>query len=212
MKDNKLIILGSGGHGAVVADIAIEMGCWSSIIFYDDNYISIKEVMGYPVVGSFLDSISLRNEGNDFFVAVGNPNVRLKWFYKLIERDLNIVSIRHPSAVISKRALVGAGCVVVANATINARASVGLGCIVNTGATIGHDCIIEEGVHICPGVHLAGGVTVGRLSWIGIGSSVIQGVKIGKGVSIGAGSVIIRDIPDGVTVAGNPGKIIKHGK
>jgi len=33
-------------------------------------------------------------------------------------------------------------------------------------------------------------------------------IKIGKWATIGAGAVIIKDVPDGVTVVGNPGRIL----
>ena len=33
----RLIIIGGGGHGAVVAEAAKESGDWSEIVFLDDN-------------------------------------------------------------------------------------------------------------------------------------------------------------------------------
>ena len=39
---NSLAVLGAGGHGKVVADIARASGEWEDIVFFDD---------GYPVKG-----------------------------------------------------------------------------------------------------------------------------------------------------------------
>jgi acetyltransferase-like isoleucine patch superfamily enzyme len=86
----------------------------------------------------------------------------------------------------------------------------GLGCIINTGATFYHDCVLGDGVHICPGVHLAGDVQVGELSWLGIGCTVRQGIRIGAGVTVGAGAVVIDDVPDGQTVVGVPARPLKN--
>ena len=63
--------------------------------------------------------------------------------------------------------------------------------IINTSASVDHECMIEDGVHICPGAHLAGKVSVGRGSWVGIGSSVVERVKIGTGAMIGAGAAVV---------------------
>jgi acetyltransferase-like isoleucine patch superfamily enzyme len=79
--------------------------------------------------------------------------------------------------------------------------------IVNTGATIDHDCVLGDGVHVCPGAHLAGEVRVGDETWIGIGASVVQSVCIGSRAVVGAGAVVIGDVPDDVTVVGVPAVI-----
>jgi acetyltransferase-like isoleucine patch superfamily enzyme len=44
--------------------------------------------------------------------------------------------------------------------------------------------------------------------WIGIGAIILKGVHIGFGAKIAAGSVVTKDVPAGVTVAGNPAKVV----
>ena len=53
MKKN-LIIIGAGGHGKVVADIALKMNKWQSIFFLDDNE-NIGSLMGIKVIGKLKD-------------------------------------------------------------------------------------------------------------------------------------------------------------
>ena len=51
-----------------------------------------------------------------------------------------------------------------------------------------------------------------KIGFLGTGhitSSVIQGIKIGHNCQVGAGSVVTKDVPDGVTVVGNPARILK---
>jgi acetyltransferase-like isoleucine patch superfamily enzyme len=43
---------------------------------------------------------------------------------------------------------------------------------------------------------------------IGSGATILGGVTIGAAAMVGAGSVVTRDVPPGVTVAGNPARII----
>ena len=69
MRD-RLIIIGASGHGKVVADIAIKMNKWQSIVFLDDND-SIKTSMGLQVVGKTIDAFAYKDEA-DFFVAIGS--------------------------------------------------------------------------------------------------------------------------------------------
>jgi maltose O-acetyltransferase len=51
-------------------------------------------------------------------------------------------------------------------------------------------------------------VEIGRNVWIGGGAILLPGVTIGEDAIVGAGSVVTRDVPAGVTVAGNPARLI----
>jgi UDP-2-acetamido-3-amino-2,3-dideoxy-glucuronate N-acetyltransferase len=44
---------------------------------------------------------------------------------------------------------------------------------------------------------------------VGSGVTLLGGVTIGEGAIVGAGSVVTKDVPPGVTVAGNPARIIR---
>lgn len=43
---------------------------------------------------------------------------------------------------------------------------------------------------------------------IGAGAVIVCGVTIGKGALVGAGAVVTKDVPDGMTVVGNPARIL----
>jgi acetyltransferase-like isoleucine patch superfamily enzyme len=49
---------------------------------------------------------------------------------------------------------------------------------------------------------------VRRRAAIGSGAIVLPGVVIGAGAMVGAGAVVTEDIPDGVTVVGNPARVL----
>jgi maltose O-acetyltransferase len=51
-------------------------------------------------------------------------------------------------------------------------------------------------------------VEIGRNVWIGGGAILLPGVTIGDDAIVGAGSVVTRDVPAGVSVAGNPARLI----
>lgn len=198
----RLALLGASGHGKVIADLARLNGI-SDIIFYDDRWQDIKELLGIPVVGSISMALESPSNYDKAIVSIGNARIRSD-----IQRKLpNLCSaLIHPSAVIGSNVSIGDGSVIMANAVINADSIIGSGVIVNTGSVIEHDCRIDDFVHVCPKAAIAGNVHVDSYSWLGIGSSVIQQIKIGKHVTVGAGATVINDINDGCVVVGTPAK------
>jgi acetyltransferase-like isoleucine patch superfamily enzyme len=49
---------------------------------------------------------------------------------------------------------------------------------------------------------------VKRRASVGTGAIVLPGVTIGAGAMVGAGAVVTVDVPDGVTVVGNPARVV----
>lgn len=203
---DKLLIIGSSGHGRVVADIALKMNKWKQIAFLDDDK-TIQSSMGIDVIGKSSDAFTYINDC-DIFVAIGNGKTREKIQSQLETAGASIPTLIHPNAIIGEKVMVGAGAVVMAGAVINCFSKLGKGCIVNTGATIDHDNMIEDYVHISPGAHLAGTVKVGAGTWLGIGSLVSNNINITSGCIVGAGAVVIRDITEVGTYVGVPAKKI----
>lgn len=204
----RLLIIGAGGHGRVVADTAREMGVWDNIAFLDDNQEG--NVLDWPVLGKIELAAELLKEFDDLAVALGDNSKRLEMLYYYAGLGYRLPVIKHPTAFISKSASIGAGTVAFAQTAVNAGTKVGTGCIINTGATVDHDCVLGDGVHLSPGVHLGGEVRIGRNSWLGVGASVINRVSIGENVIVGAGSVIIKTVENNVTVVGVPGRVVKR--
>ena len=111
---NRLIIVGAGGHGKVVADIALKNG-YRDICFVDDN--AVGECLGYPIIGTSANLEHLNDGKTDFVVAVGDNKTR-----KMIaeSHDIKWVTLIHPSAQIGANVKIGKGTVVMAGAAINA--------------------------------------------------------------------------------------------
>lgn len=201
----ELIIIGAGGHGKVIADIAYSNG-YKEISFIDDTK---KSFDNYQVVGTTKDIDKFDSNKYEFIIAIGNNKIRKKIQKKLISKGLNVTTLIHPSAVISPSVIIRKGTVIMANCVINAGSIIGEGCIINTASTIDHDCIIHDYVHISPGVHIAGTVEIKERTWIGIGSSIKNNIKICEDCIFGAGSVVIKDIFNSGTYVGIPVKKIK---
>lgn len=136
-KMKKLVILGSGGYGRTVYDVAEQLGY--SITVLDD---SDRE---HPL-DSFSHYIS---DDTEFIPAFGNNEFRLEWLERIEKAGGNPATLIHPSACVSPKACVSNGCVILPGAIINTGTRIGKGCIINLGATVDHDVIIEDGVHLC---------------------------------------------------------------
>lgn len=203
MKD-KLLIIGAGGHGKVVADIALKMDRWKEIAFLDDNE-DIKTSMGIEVIGKSADMYRYIKD-YDIFVAIGTNEMRKIIQEKLEIRGANIPVLIHPEAVIGREVEIGVGTVIMAGVVVNCCTTIGKGCIINTGATIDHDNLIEDYVHISPGVHTAGAVRIGKGTWLGIGSIVSNNITITSGCTIGAGAVVVKNIGKSGTYVGIPAR------
>ena len=146
-----LIIIGAGGYGQTVADLAVQSGKYDNIIFLDDNEELLR--MGVTV-GRCSDYVSYKSD--EIYPAFGNNTSRLEWINRLISEGFKVPLIIHPTAYISPRASVDVGTVVLPKAIINTDTKVEKGCIINLGAIIDHGCIIEEGCHICLGAIIKG--------------------------------------------------------
>ena len=207
----RLLIIGGGGHGAVVAEAAIASGSWSEILFLDDE-LTGQCVLDHPVAGSVSELSGFLDDNTESLVAIGNNRQRLELLDRISENDGATATVIHPKAWISPSATISPGVVICAGVIVNARASIGPGCILNTGATIDHDCVIHAGAHISPGANLAGCVTIGMRTWVGIGSSVREGINIGKDSIVGAGAAVVEDVNDGVSVGGVPARELGDGQ
>ncbi len=198
----KLVIIGAGGHGKVIADIAVKNG-YSDIAFLDDR--ATGACLGFPIIGT---SEMLRGQwepNTEFVIAVGNNAVRKRIAQA---HDLAWATLIHPSAQIGLEVQIGAGTVVMAGAAVNPCANIGNHCIINTGAVVEHDNVLENYVHLSPDAALGGTVHIGECTHVGIGASVKNNVSICSDAVIGAGAAVITNIDIPGTYAGVPSRLL----
>ena len=205
-----LYIIGAGGHGKVVAEVATLMGIFEEIFFLDDKKKEGSVILNYKVFKNvdFEYIKSIVNKNNYFFVAIGDCLKRKELQKKLLQIDANISTLVHPNSSISRFSIISPGSIICAGATLGPDSHIGQGAIVNHSSTIDHDCKIGQFTHICPHSSVSGGVEIGDLSVLGTGSRVIQNISVGENCNIGAGAVVLKDIPNNKKAFGIPAKII----
>lgn len=199
------LLFGAGGHGLVVSEI-LEANNYEIIGFIDEQLAGTVRNGNnvFPPARHYLNFQDVK-----YLLTIGNNAIRKKLAQQY---QLNYGVAIHPSAVISKRAIIDVGTVVMAGVCINTLVRIGRHCIVNTNSTIDHECVLEDYVHVSPAAALAGNVYVGEGTHIGIGASILPGVRIGKWCTVGAGAVVINNVPDYTTVVGVPAKAITKNK
>jgi sugar O-acyltransferase (sialic acid O-acetyltransferase NeuD family) len=203
----KILIVGAGGHGQVVADILEAQrvaGDDVEVIGFvdDDPELAGQHRLGRPVLGSLVRIAQL---GHDALVlAVGDNPRRACLDQELRRAGEQFAVARHPSALIAADSSIDDGSMICARVFVGCCSRVGRGVILNTACTIDHHARIDDFVHVAPGVHLGGDVSIGSRSMIGIGAIVLPGVSIGCGAVVGAGAVVTRNVAAGTTVVGVP--------
>jgi len=190
--NRRLLIIGAGGHGRVVYDVAKQTTNYQEIAFLDDAFDGsfeagiIDKASNFP---QYLDS-------SDFFVAIGAGKIRKSYVSQLLEAKANLISIRHPSSALSKSVKIGRGVVVMAGVVVNCNAKIDDGVILNTCSSIDHDCAIGAYSHIAVGARLCGTVHIGEGCFIGANSTIVNNVSICDYCIIGAGGVVVKDIQE----------------
>lgn len=213
----KIVGIGAGGHGRVLADLVDEMGKLTMVGFTDADPVRVK---GAPslVLGDDRRLPKLLKAGvRSAFLGVGavtakGLRTRARLYHQTVALGFHMSTLVHPKAFVSSRATLGTGTVVMAGATVSAGARLGENVVVYSGAVVEHDVVIGNHSHLSPGAMIAGGVALGEGVFVGIAAAIIQGVSVGPWSTIGAGAVVLSDVPAGRTVAGVPAKIIKGGK
>ncbi|WP_321546840.1 acetyltransferase [Hyalangium rubrum] len=202
----RLVVYGCGGHGKVVADIALLCGL-VVVGFVDDAMPEGSRVLGLPVLGG---AAWLEAHRSEILVALGvGDNHARRRISALCERlELTLATLIHPTAAVAESARVGAGAVVMAQAVINPDAQVGTGAIINSGAIVEHDCEVGEFAHLSPNATLGGAVRIGALAHLGLGASVLPGKAVGDEAVVGAGAVVLGDLPPRVVAVGVPARVI----
>ena len=141
----KLLILGAGGYGKTIADVAAQLNCYGEIAFLDDNSTAPD------ALGKCEDVFRLSDDKTDVYPAFGNNTGRMQWLERLLEAGISVPTLVHPRAYVSPTAKLGIGVTVLPMAVVNTRVTVENGSIINIGALIDHDSVIGAGTHLAPG-------------------------------------------------------------
>ena len=142
----KLLIFGAGGHGQAVAELAQLTRKFEQIAFLDDNLAAHPDV-----IGKLDDYLKYQTVYDVAFAAFGDPVLRKKWQEKAAAAGYRLPILMHPTAMVSRSAVFGAGTVIMAKAVVQPHVRCGEGCILSACTIVDHDARIGDYCHINAG-------------------------------------------------------------
>lgn len=214
MCDEAVLMVGSGGHGRVLADIIRRSSEIRLVGIIDDIAVAGTQKLGSTVLGGSaeLPRIMAQTGCRRLVLAIGHNGRRLELAERIESLCEGVVwqSLCHPSVIVGENVEIGPGSVVTAGAVINPGSHLGRHCIVNTSAVVDHDCRLGDGSSLGPGALLGGWVTLGEGAIVAIGATVINGLQLGAHCLLGAGAMAVRDLPEQAVALGVPARVVRQ--
>lgn len=183
MSKEKLLLVGAGSFGCMVAELAM---CQYDCAFVDDGQTVGAEICGIPVMGSIAELPEMRKKYGLLVVGIGNNKFRAQVYERARALGYAFPNIVAPSAYRSPFSKMGQGCVVLQNACVQNGAVVGDGVLLNAGVEVHCGATVEDYALIYANSVIRTGAVVGAR------------VRIGSNVTICNNAVVPEDadIPD----------------
>ncbi len=206
-----LVILGAGGHGREVADVARACAAAGEplrVLGYvdDDPNKHGQRLCDLPVLGP-VDWLRDAT-GVSVVTGVGSPALRRRLVERVSPWGVPFLRLIHPDAILTRFVALGQGVVITAGCILTNTIELGDHVHINRRATVGHDVRIGALSLLAPGATLSGAVTLGEGCDIGTHACVLPGLTIGAWSIVGAGAVVHRSLPEDVTAVGVPARVI----
>ncbi|MEG0197941.1 MAG: acetyltransferase [Acinetobacter sp.] len=181
-------------------------------IFIDDGRAG-THLNGYSVL-SYTDFIKQPVSNKLVTIAIANSSVREKLVTQLNQDNIQHLSIQASNTVVLDEVEIGEGSLLCPFTCLTSNIKIGKFFHANIYSYVAHDCVIGDYVTFAPGVKCNGNIHIEDHAYIGTGAIIKQGTPdkplvIGKGAVIGMGAVVTKSVPAGVTVVGNPARILE---
>ncbi|AYA70196.1 acetyltransferase [Acinetobacter sp. WCHA55] len=215
MSDKLIGVYGASGFGKEVMPLVraqfIELSK-ENFVFIDDGQTN-TDLNGYQVL-SYTDFINDFKTDKRVTIAIANSQVREKLVARLNQDNVQHLEIQAANTVILDEVEMGEGSLLCPFTCLTSNIKIGKFFHANIYSYVAHDCVIGDYVTFAPGVKCNGNIHIEDHAYIGTGAVIKQGTPdkplvIGKGAIIGMGAVVTKSVPAGVTVVGNPARILE---
>ena len=210
-------VYGASGFGRGVMPLAREQLIAENtenyeLVFIDDGEVQ-DHTNGY-LVYSFEAFLQLEAADKYVTVAIANSHIREKLTQKIDLHNLKHWSVSASTTICMDEVQIGEGAILCNYVHFTSNIKVGKFFHANYFSYVAHDCVIGDYVTFAPGVKCNGNIHIEDHAYIGTGAVIKQGTPdrplvIGKGAVVGMGAVVTKSVPPGVTVIGNPARILE---
>lgn len=206
----QLVIIGAGGMGRTVYDIARECVGYGSEFtikgFVDDNLLALDGFDNYPpVLGKIAE---YQPEEDDVFTFSIGGDARRLCIENLVGRGARFINLIHSSARIGSNVKLGEGNIIAAFTSLGADCRIGNYNMIQSYTVIGHDAEIGDFNRIDTHVTCVGGIKIKNETTVHTGAVINHKVTLFDRSKVGACSFVIRSVREDVTVIGVPAKKI----
>lgn len=206
----KLVIIGAGGMGRTIFDIARECVGYGSEFeikgFVDDNLTALEGFENYPpVLCTIRDYVPAKE---DVFTFSIGGDARCECIENLIARGAEFINLIHQSARVGSNVKIGKGNIIAAFTSLGADCRVGDYNMIQSYTVIGHDAEIGNFNRIDTHVTCVGGIKIKDETTVHTSAVINHRVTLHDRAKVGACSFVIRSVKEGVTVFGCPAKRI----
>jgi sugar O-acyltransferase (sialic acid O-acetyltransferase NeuD family) len=209
-------VYGASGCGRGIMPLAREQlvaqGVGADRLVFVDDGVFEEQVNGHRVLTyeAFRDEAT---HGGYLAIAIGDSGVRERLVETCKAEGMSSWSIRANNIVIMDDVEIGEGALLSPFVTITSNVRIGHFFHANLYSYVEHDCRIGDFVTFAPGVKCNGNIVIDDHVYIGAGAVLRQGVpgaplRIGEGAVVGMGAVVTNSVPPGVTVVGNPARVL----
>lgn len=203
-------VYGAGGCGRGILPLVRTMAdtAGAQILFIDDRS-EAATINGQPVV-TFAQFSNMNAGQKQVALAVAAPHVRVQMAQQCADAGLALFSVWAKEVVVMDDVEIGEGALVSPFVTFTSNIRVGRCFHANLYSYVEHDCVIGDFVTFAPGVRCNGNVRIGDRAYIGSGAIIRQNLTIGADAVVGMGAVVTKDVPAGMTVVGNPARMLER--
>jgi sugar O-acyltransferase (sialic acid O-acetyltransferase NeuD family) len=204
-------LFGTGGFAREVMPLArAALGDWGQVRFVQ-TVPEHATINGIPVI-SEAEFIAAAGE-KKYAIAIADAGLR-RAIAERMEGIATACSLQATHVFMGDANSIADGAILCPFTSITANARIGKHFHANIYSYVGHDCVIGDYVTFAPNVHCNGNIHIGNGAYIGTGAIIRQGttaqpLTIGEGAVIGMGAVVTKPVPAGVTVVGNPARVLE---
>lgn len=210
-------IYGASGCGRSLMPVARQQlqrdGLTAELYFIDDRFDQPTVWNDHPAV-NYAAFQQLQASSKHVVIAIANSRIREKIALQLQQDQIKMWSICADNVVLMDEVDLGEGSALSPFVTVTSNIRIGKCFHANLYSYVEHDCLIGDYVTFAPGVKCNGNIHIHDHAYIGAGAVIKQGTPnqplvIGQGAVVGMGAVVTKSVPAGVTVVGNPARIMQ---